>query len=126
MDACNAFLIRFLAFKATNAVLIESLTVPFRETSQSITVDDFHFDLISDLKGCLGSQCANECSDDGEDESDDEQEAAISEAEEWVTDNVSNAGGMEDTVALCLWLKGLKAGESDLAELLAMQLPVAV
>lgn len=116
MDICSDFSMEFSAFKVTHAALIASLTAAFVSPASSSEFSDFHFELASDLKGFLGSKAANACSDDEED-----QDAAISEAEAWVTDNVSNAGGNDETVALCLWLRGLRAGQEALSELLATQ-----
>jgi len=90
----------FDAFQATNAARIDAVVQ--RLGARRFT--SLHWDLVDELKGVLGAQAANASSDDAG-----EQEDAIAEAEGWVTDNVSQ-GGVESTVAMALWLRGLDAG----------------
>lgn len=100
-------------FKLANATLIASLCETLKPKEMSQAISEFHFELSDDLKGVLGSEGANASSDD-----DGDQENAIAAAEEWVTDNVSNDGDLEDTVALALWLKGMDEGQKSLMEIL--------
>lgn len=68
-------------------------------------LDEAHWDLVVDMKDALGSMDANQ-SGDGEQA----QEAAIDDAESWVTDNLSH-GGDEATVAMAAWLLGFDEAE---------------
>jgi hypothetical protein len=65
--------------------------------------DDFFFDQIAEMKTYMGGTSANDTSDDEE-----EQEDAISEAENWVTNNVSPT--FAASIAAVLWMEGVEDG----------------
>lgn len=100
-------------FKVTHAAHIAALVDVFHAMPES---SDVHWNLIEEMKSVLGAEAANNSTDD-----EDDQEAAISDAEEWVTDNCSSGGVAED-VAMALWLKGMVEGETFLRK--AMGMPV--
>lgn len=93
----------YVQFRDANSGHIASLAAQIGELPS-----DTHWDLISDMKGVLGTSAANASTDD-----EDDQETAISKAEEWVTDNCSGKG-VEEDVAMALWLRGLVDGEAFL------------
>lgn len=111
--AITAFSEKFDLFKAENWELLGNL-----ETAIEVHLDEVEEvldDYAEELKSSLGAAAANEV---GEDEN--AQESAISEAEEWVTDNVSN-GTLEDRIAAVLWREGCEAGAAEIRA----QLPVS-
>ena len=73
---------------------------------ESPRIDKFLDDQSAQLKDFLGADAANFCSDD-----DDEQDAAISLCEEWVAENVSNAG-MTARILCALDVNGVEDGVS--------------
>lgn len=105
-----AFAEKFELFKTENIGLIDDL-----ETTIEEHLDDFEDvldDYADELKSLLGSSAANEAG-----EEDAAQESAISEAEEWVADNVSNSN-LEDRIAAVLWVAGCDEGQALLRNLL--------
>lgn len=119
MQVTTDFESNYSVFKATHTELIASIADAIDAKGVSETFSEFHYDLASNLKGILGAQAANASSDVA-----DEQEEAISSAEQWVTDNISNGADTKDTVALALWLNGLDVGQKTLAEFLPERAPV--
>lgn len=98
------FSVKFNAFKAENKQLLTDLAVLCK--GQLDEVDEVLDDYSADLKSVLGADAANAIASDAEEAAD----AAIAEAEAWVTDNVSNSS-IEDRIAAVLWLEGAKKGE---------------
>lgn len=103
---------QFLQFKQSNAVAIKKIV-----SKIGAIAEDAHWNLIDDMKGYLGSEAAN-----GSSEDDDDQDNAISSAETWVTDHCSD-GGIEEDVAMALWLRGTSDGESFLLSEMVVSLP---
>lgn len=97
---------KFTSFKAVNQASITALENEVETHLE--TLDELLDDYAGELKSSLGANAANEA---GEDK--DAQESAIAEAEEWVTDNVSN-GSIEDRIAAVLWVEGCEAGVATL------------
>lgn len=90
-------------FKALHDTLIQQLAADIGQIPE-----ESHWDLINEMKSVLGAAAANDCSDD-----ETEQDEAISQAEVWVTNNCSPSG-IEEDVAMALWLRGMTQGESYL------------
>lgn len=105
-SAIAAFAEKFDLFKAENRGLLADLETALEEHLDKVSevLDDY----AADLESALGADAANEVGD-----AEDAQESAIAEAEEWVTDNVSN-GSLEDRIAAVLWLEGCEAGEATI------------
>lgn len=66
-------------------------------------VEEMRDEAIDGLKSALGANASNEFEDEAD------QDEAISMAEEWVADNISNAG-FEKVLASILWAEGLEKG----------------
>lgn len=111
--AIAAFAEKFDLFKAQNCDLISDLESSVEDLFDE--VEEVLDDYAEELKSSLGAAAANEAGDD-----EDAQESAISEAEEWVTDNVSN-GSMGARIASVLWREGCEAG----AAAIRAQLPAS-
>ena len=90
------------AAKTAHGALIADLV---REAGSEEAIDDLLADCEDDAKGALAARCANACGDGAA-----EQEEAIARAEEWFSDNVSNAS-LEDRVAATV----VAWGEGDAA-----------
>lgn len=101
----------FTDFVQKNRELIASLYADYlRMGVGEVTgsyLEEFFMDAVSDLKDALGSTVANTCSDD-----ESEQEAAISLAEEWVTNNVSHSSEM--CIAAVLYVLGTEKGAEEI------------
>lgn len=82
--------------------LIETLRLDIELSGADL--DEFFFEQLDELKGVLAADAANAASDDRK-----AQEAAIEEAEAWVTDTVSGQGYSTD-IAITLYLDGIEAG----------------
>lgn len=100
-SAVAAFAEKFDLFKAENRGLLADLETAIEEHLDEVAevLDDY----AADLKSSLGADAANESGDD-----EDAQESAITAAEKWVTDNVSNSS-LEDRIAAVLWLEGQRS-----------------
>ena len=94
---------RYVRFKLDQSNRVKSLA-----SDLGALPDSTHWDLVDEMKSALGASAANESTD-----SETDQESALSRAESWVTNNCSN-GGIEDDVAMALWLRGMVEGESYL------------
>lgn len=94
---CREFAALFTRFKVDNADRISKTVEGIDADKFAGHIEEIHMDLASDIKGYLGAKAANATPDPKE------QEIAISRAEEWVTDNISNTGSLDDTVALILY-----------------------
>lgn len=117
-SAVAAFAGKFGQFKAENRGLIADLESAIEDHRGE--VDEVLDDYAEDLKSSVGADAANAA---GEDE--DAQETAITYAEDWVTDHVSN-GSLEDRIAAVLWLEGCEAGEATLRKCLPSSETVTV
>lgn len=97
---------QFSAFKKENQHLVSDIKRAVEDHLDA--VEDILDDCADDLKSALAAESANSAGDDAE-----AQELAISEAEGWVCDHVSN-GSFEDRIAAVLWHAGPAAGEATL------------
>jgi hypothetical protein len=88
------------AFCEANGQLIGEWEVAMHK--HGVNLDDAHWDAIDDIKGRISESAANASSDVP-----DEQEAAIQDAEEWVSSSISQTGS---TVALVLFTQGTDEG----------------
>lgn len=104
---------QYTKFKEKNSSLILDLSEKIGGIDE-----DAHWDLIEDMKSYLGSEAANGSSDDEGD-----QEDALSIAESWVTENCSG-GGIEEDVAMALWLDGMVDGEARLHKVKLVQVEI--
>ena len=86
----------FQLWRSSAAARIESISIDFPE----INLEN-HWDLIEDMKGRLGTKAANDAGPD-----DAAQIAAMEEAEDWVTKNLSHQASPQVDVAMALWLLG--------------------
>jgi hypothetical protein len=86
----------FQLWRSGTAAKIEAICIDFPNINP-----ETHWELIEDMKGCLGSAAANEA---GSDEN--TQIKAIEEAEDWVTNNLSHQCSPQVDVAMALWLLG--------------------
>lgn len=93
----------YVRFKSAHSDCIKSLASELGSLS-----DSTHWELIDEMKGALGSSAANAAAGNEAD-----QEEGLSSAEAWVAENCSN-GGVEEDVAMALWLRGMAEGESFL------------
>jgi len=107
-EAIAAFERDLARTRSRAAPLIDTLSRAL-ENSGDVS-DEFYWTQIDDLKGHLGEECANACSGDLQDQDD-----AISDAENWVADNISNADH-ETWVAAVLTLQGDEEGERIIRE----------
>lgn len=103
-EVISNFKERMAAFQVENAVLISVL----EKEADGNSLDDLYWDAVSDLKGELGSEAANNASDDSG-----AQENAISSVEAWVSNNSPT------TIPLILWIKGVETGAAEIREELA-------
>jgi len=94
---------RFERFSENNRGLITDLETVLAGSLEA--VEDVLAEAEDALKDTLGSDAANDAGDDA-----DAQEAAITAAEQWVTDAISN-GGLRARIAAVLWEEGLEEGE---------------
>lgn len=94
----NELAVEFAKLKAENKQLIDLLTAEVTSAGEDLSSDIF-YDITDELKGKLGSMAANLL------EYTDEQDVAISRAENWVAENVANAG-IEDGITAAIWLNG--------------------
>lgn len=104
LDPITSFSDRFEIFKRDNELAI-SLFDRFIEEEVGnrelrAEIDSLLDDAAADIKASVGAEAANQV---GDDES--AQEAAIDEAEAWVTDNISN-GSQAVRIAAVLWNSG--------------------
>lgn len=99
-SVADTFKAEFAALKHDHADAIAALA----EKTRGADLDDFHWEMIDELKGYLGARAANGVSDDAG-----EQEEAILEMEAFVAAEVST-GGAEDTIAVAFYLKGTSDG----------------
>lgn len=81
-------------------------------------LSDFFYDIADEVKEGLGADASNFF------ESEAEQEDAIGEVEQWVADNVSNAGA-EANVLAAIWSRNMNAVDDIRAELAALAKPKA-
>ena len=93
-----AFAAEFAACCQQHAEAIAVLEV----RAKGVDLDDFHWDLIADLKDNLGSSAANEVSSPAA------QDRVRDECDQWVTDKYSNSAISD--VALAFWLYGTEDG----------------
>lgn len=104
------FAAQFNAFLAENSARLQALSDALSESEHFDDLSEVLEDHADDLKSYLGSAAANSASDD-----EDDQDKAISLAEGWVTDNVSNST-LSTRIAAVLWLEGFDKGEALLRE----------
>lgn len=100
----------FNEFVAQNQELIDELHVGYSTTIMVAPEKDltaFFDEMVDDLKDSLGALAANECSDDEA-----EQDAAITAAESWVSENIS--ASTEKCIAAVLYVMGIEAGSVEL------------
>lgn len=107
----------FEVFKSRNTALIASFEAFIAEKFEGSEIeqemDEYLDDCASEIKGRLGSDAANQVG------TEEDQETAITVAEEWITDNISNRG-MSERIAAAIMEQGfdglhqimLKAGHT--------------
>lgn len=93
---------QYQQFKVEQSAKIQELSKKIMEIHE-----ESHWDLIENMKGCLGSDAINDIFDE------EAQENTLSETEDWVSNNCSG-GGIEEDVAMALWLRGPSLGEAFL------------
>lgn len=102
----------YMRFKEDHADHIKGLVAKIGKLSE-----EAHWDLIDEMKGAIGASAANDSTDQ-----DSDQEHALSNSEEWVANNCSD-GGIEEDVAMALWLRGTVEGETYLLSEMVVSLP---
>lgn len=107
-SAVAVFAEEFNLFKAENSSLIETLVLAVEGHLDK--VDEVLDDYVDELKSALGAKAANAVGDDKA-----AQEDAIEEAEDWVSENVSD-DSRAARIAAVLWQAGCEAGENAIRE----------
>lgn len=93
----------YAQYKSSHAEIIEAISARLDGIDE-----EAHWDLVDEMKGVFGASFANDSTDNEADQDD-----ALSRAESWIADNCSS-GGIAEDVAMALWLRGPKDGESFL------------
>lgn len=93
----------YLVFKREHADRITVLANALGEIE-----DDAHWELVDEMKTLFGSNAANDSGDDA-----DRQDAVLDVVEEMVSQTCSD-GGVQEDVAMALWLRGHDGGEAYL------------
>lgn len=96
----SSFQSELALFKSQHAALIEKLEGDVRVAGDKF--GDFFDEALDEIRGQLGASAANCSSDDEE-----EQSEAISQCEEWVSNNLRGA----EEVAVFLMARGVEEGE---------------
>lgn len=110
-SAISSFTTQFNEFLLNQKETISRLTAQIGDNVE--LAEDLLDDYAAALKSRLGSMLANAASND-----EDAQDEAISTAEAWVTDNVSNST-IEHRLFAILWLAGVQNGEAAILKTLA-------
>lgn len=108
MSVLDSFEIEFDAFLQENEHILSELLEKVGDHGD--VLDDLFWENIDELKGYLAGLAANDAGDDPE-----RQEEAIAEAEEWVSENMSNSD-LKTDLALMLWLRGFEEGPKLISE----------
>lgn len=102
----------YKGFKKDHADHIKAIVAKVGKLS-----DEAHWALIDEMKGAIGASAANDTTDEASD-----QDQELSNSEEWVANNCSD-GGIEEDVAMALWLRGTVDGETYLLSEMVVLLP---
>ncbi len=100
-DALASKKVQFAALQKDHAQVLHKLAGAISERGAEDAISDFLDDYADKLKGEFSATAANS------EEDKDQQNDVISDAEEWVADNVSHAD-LETRVAAVLWFEGVE------------------
>lgn len=117
-SAFDEILGQMVEFKYRFGSLISDLEREVMSGAPGALMDDFFLNRLDEFKTYLGSRVANECGDDPA-----AQEAAISSAEDWVSNNVHN--DLRECIAATLWLSGAIQGAEQIRREIDTQLAAA-